>query len=128
MIIAVPVLKQNETYYVSPHFGRASYYAFIEVGEGGHKVLEVVENPHIQHEHGGGRAVVELMTSKAVEAVIAYGIGYRAFTMLADRRIKVYYIPEKLGSSLVTLDDAVKMFLSNELEEAVEFRERHRHQ
>ena len=117
MIIAIPVVKAGDRYYLSPHFGRAPYFAIIEVENSRYRFREVVENPHIDHERGKGAAVANLLISRDVNAVIALSIGYRLFVRLKEHGVKIYLIPENIRG-LVSLEAAVEMLINGKLEEA----------
>lgn len=124
MIAALPVIKSGERYYLSPHFGRAPYFAFVEVDGGNYRVLEVVENPHARHERGKGAGVVDLLVSRGANVLIALSMGQGAFAQLRDRGVRVYFTPE-VGGRLIALEEAVKMFMNGELSEAEAPRELH---
>jgi len=121
LIVGVPVIRARGEYYLSPHFGRAPFFAFIEVKGDEYRVLEVLENTYSRHEQGRGRGVIDLMLSRGVKAVIARGIGYGAFYKLRESGVKVYYPPASEG--LVSLIKAIEMLISKQLVEAVEPRE-----
>ncbi|WP_448578290.1 NifB/NifX family molybdenum-iron cluster-binding protein [Thermosphaera sp.] len=123
-LIAAPVVKAGSDYCLSPHFGKAPFFAIVEVSRNNYRILEVAENPHVRHEHGGGRRVIELLVSQGVSHVIGLGIGYGAFHRLRESGVKIYYVPaEEASGSLVLLSKAVEMFMNNQLEEALEPRE-----
>jgi predicted Fe-Mo cluster-binding NifX family protein len=117
LIVGVPVIRARGEYYLSPHFGRAPFFAFIEVAGDKYRVLEVLENTHSRHEHGRGRGVIDLMLSRGVKAVVALGIGYGAFYKLRESGVKVYYPPVSEG--LLSLNKAI----DKQLVEALEPRE-----
>lgn len=122
MIAAIPVVKAGEKYYVSPHFGRAPFFALADVTGSEPRVIEVAENPYTTHEHGHGHAVTDFLVSRGVGIVVALGVGYGAYERLRARGIKVYYLPS--GSGLrVELEEALKMLAEGKLEEAREARE-----
>ena len=123
MIVALPTIKTSQATYLSPHFGRAQYFTFAEVSDNEYKVLEVVENPYIEHEHRKGKSVIGFLASRNVNAVIALGIGYGAFARLKELGIKVYYVPTTPGEKLMTVEKALEMFINNQLKEATEARE-----
>jgi predicted Fe-Mo cluster-binding NifX family protein len=124
MILGLPIIRAGEKYNLSPHFGRAPYFALVEVDGNEYRVLEVIENPHVKHEHGRGAGVIDLVTSRGVNALIVQGIGYSAFNLLRERGVRVYSAPETL-EGLITLEEAVKMFVEGKLEEAEGPRESH---
>lgn len=120
MIVAVPVLKIGESYYLSPHFGRAPYFAFVEVEGNRYRILEVVENPYMSHEHRRGVGVVNFIVSHRADTVIVVGIGHGAFTRLKERGVKIYYTPWNRGGGVVALEEAMQTFINGGLEEAGE--------
>jgi len=122
LIVGVPVVSVHGDYYVSPHFGRAPFIAFVEVTGDKYRVLEVVENPYARHERRRGAVLIEFMASRGVKSVIVLGVGYGAYYGLRERGIKVYYVPlSKAGQ--VPLTAAIEMFINKQLEEATEPRE-----
>ncbi len=126
MIVGIPTIEVSGKHYLSPHFGRAPYFTLVEVDGKEYKISQVIENPHVKHEHGRGAGVIDLLTSYGVNALIAQGMGHSAFTMLRERGVKVYFIPETL-EGLITLEETIRMFVNNELKEAEEPRELHDH-
>lgn len=124
LVVGVPVIRARDEYYLSPHFGRAPLFALVEVSGGEYRVLEVVENPHVIHEHRRGRRVIEFLLSRGVNTVIVLGIGYGAFYKLREQGVKIYYVPvEEANRGLVSLGVAIKMLINGQLEEAIEPRE-----
>jgi len=121
LIVGVPVIRACGEYYLSPHFGRAPFFAFIEVMGDKYRVFEVLENTYSRHEYGRGRGVIDLMLSRGVKAVVALGIGYGAFYKLRESGVKVYYPPVSEGP--VSLNKAIEMLISKQLVEALEPRE-----
>jgi predicted Fe-Mo cluster-binding NifX family protein len=121
LIAGIPVVRARGEYYLSPHFGRAPFFAFVEVMGDKYRVLEVLENTHSRHEHGRGRGVVDLMLSRGVKAVVALGIGYGAFYKLKEIGVNVYYFPASEGP--ISLNKAIEMLISKQLVEALEPRE-----
>jgi len=126
VIVGLPVLKVGDRYYLSPHFGRAPYFAIVEVSGSGYRVREVVENQYISHGHRRGASVVSMLLLQGVNVVVASGIGYRAFERLRELGVKVYLTPETSGR-LVPLEEAIEMLISGKLEEAEEPREHEEH-
>ncbi len=70
---------------ICEHFGRAPYFAVIDVGEGGVSV-EVRENPLIEHTAG---ALPELLKSWGVDRVIAARMGQKAQLFFSQFGIEV---------------------------------------
>jgi len=44
-VIAIPVISVRGEYYVSHHFGRAPYYAIVELGRSGYRRIENTGKP-----------------------------------------------------------------------------------
>lgn len=129
IVIAIPVISVRGEYYVSHHFGRAPYYAIVEMGRSGYKRIEILENPSPNHVHGHGRGggshivkLLELFTPRRVSSVVVLGIGPGAYYRLREQGIKIYYLPFKPGE-LIPLSRAIEAYLNNQVEEAVEPRE-----
>ncbi|MEZ0394595.1 MAG: NifB/NifX family molybdenum-iron cluster-binding protein [Desulfurococcaceae archaeon] len=118
MIVAVPVLKTQRGYVVSPHFGKAPFVAFVEVDGGTYKIIEVAENPAGQGRagHGGGRVLIAKILSRNPSAVIAMEMGEGAFSELSSRGVKVFYLPPE--KKIIGLEEALELFLAGSLEEA----------
>ncbi|MGC8606691.1 MAG: NifB/NifX family molybdenum-iron cluster-binding protein [Vulcanisaeta sp.] len=123
MIIVIPVVESNGKYYLSPHFGKAPKYAFIEVKGKEFNVVDVVNNPVPPSIEGGGRgrAIADLIISKGAEAVIALEVGPGAFRFLKEANIRIYYYPPRRG--LIPIEDALDAFINGKLEEGLEPRE-----
>ncbi len=75
MRIAIPVEENRGVDSpVCEHFGRAPYFAVVEIGEGGVSV-EVRENPLLEHTEG---ALPELLKSWGVDKIAASRMGQKA--------------------------------------------------
>ena len=113
MKVAVPAERLGDKFIVSPHFGRASYVAIVEVSEGcRYRLVELVENPGKGMEHGRGRAMISMIQCRGVDTVIIYSAGPGALSNLLSRGVRVYCIDRS-----VTLDEAIKMLCRGELRE-----------
>lgn len=113
MIIAIPVIKTKDLI-VSPHFSKSSYFLFVEISDGNYKTLDLIENPYINYEYGKGRAIIGLLMSRKVNAVIVGDIGPGMFHNLVNSGIKVYY-----ASRGKEVNDVIKAFIRGDLKEAV---------
>jgi len=69
---------------VCSHFGRAPYFAIINI-EDGKVSLEIIENPR-----GKGIRAGELALKLGVNGVVVKDIGFRALEMLRSAGIEVY--------------------------------------
>jgi len=114
MRIAVPAVESGGKLYVSPHFGRALYFAVYDVGEEGFKLVAVERNPAAAIEERGarGRIVVDLLMRFGVQAVIAYEVGPGAFYRLAERGVKVFLVER-----VMPVEEALKLFAEGKLRE-----------
>ena len=93
---------------ISEHFGRAPYFAVIDLSGGDIKV-DFIENPRSQGYTPGEYAVV----SGAEYVVIKGGIGVKALQLLRERGVKV------VETSGETLEDVIEELKSGKLREYV---------
>ncbi|HEU97386.1 MAG TPA: hypothetical protein ENO36_00820 [Fervidicoccus fontis] len=119
MKIATSVAKRGKDLLLFPHFGRAPYFAFVELKEGKIESIEVLENPLKEHEHGRGRGIIEMILSKKPDSIIALGMGRRAFDHFRENGIKVYFYPN-IDDKMPLLQEAIDALLRGELKEASE--------
>lgn len=123
MIVALPSIKTSRGTFLSPHFGRARFFTIAEVSNGAHRIIGVVENPFSDHSHGRREAVVDFLISQGVEAVVSLGMGPGAFEKLRSRGVKIYYIEPAQPGQLVSIEEALELFVQNRRTEATEPRE-----
>jgi predicted Fe-Mo cluster-binding NifX family protein len=122
--LGIPIVKVGDELYISPHFGRAPFFAIVEISGNNYRIVEVIQNPYTLHGHGKGRNIVDILMTQNINAVIAMNIGYGAFHRLKERNIDVYLIPvDKEKRNVVPLSRAIEMFINKQLEEAKEPRE-----
>ncbi len=74
---------------VSPHFGRAPYYAIVDVDDENVKYA-IRASPQLMHEAVGCDAATLIEVSGA-EAVVVKGIGRKALMALESMGVKVYH-------------------------------------
>lgn len=87
--IAIPVEDANGlNARLSQHFGRAPYFALVELDENG-KVLNLQMVPNKSEHFGGVGKPPEILTSLRPNAVITYGMGPRALNMFQNANIAV---------------------------------------
>lgn len=87
--IAIPVEDRNGlNARLSQHFGRAQYFTVVELDENGKVLsLETVSNKS-EHLGGMGKPPQIIMTLRP-NAVITYGMGFRALNMFQNANVAV---------------------------------------
>jgi len=106
MLIAVPVKFNKENPPISPAFGHAKYFAFVD--ENG---VKIEKNPY-----EGGIKVVDWLLDKGVDIVITQHIGLKPFVILANEGVKLYYP----GEGRIEVNDAIDAFKKGNLQEITE--------
>lgn len=92
MRICIPTTDEaGEGGWLSPHFGRAPYFTYVDAGDG---TADVVTNAHARHDHGRCLSPAT-MGERGVEAVICLGIGRNAMRALGAQGIVVYLTQEQ---------------------------------
>ncbi len=87
--IVIPVEDANGlNAKLSQHFGRAPYFVVVELGENG-KVLNLQMVPNKSEHFGGMGKPPEIIMSLEPNAVITYGMGFRALNMFQSANIAV---------------------------------------
>ncbi|SMC08827.1 NifB/NifX family molybdenum-iron cluster-binding protein [Nitratiruptor tergarcus] len=102
MKIAVPVKFQRDNPPLSPLFGHAKWFAFIDDGK-----ITIETNPH-----DGGLAVVEWLLHRGVDAVITQHIGIKPFALLSQNGVAIFYP----GEGRILLSDALEGFRKGNLQ------------
>ena len=112
--IVVPVLeKMGEASPLSPHFGRAPYFAIAEVElDEGLQRLDFKDNTS-SHFGGGARPPAILLSFKP-DVVITVGMGPRAIRIFQEAGVAV------LQEQANTLGEVLSAFARNELRELTE--------
>ena len=121
MRIAIPCENASLDADVSMHFGRAPFFAIIDVRDGEIVNVEFVRNPFEEHMPG---QIPRFLHSLGVNVIIAYGMGVKA---------RMFF--ESFGISVITgaygrVRDVVRGFLTGTLELDLEWEKRegfHRH-
>jgi len=91
---------------ISEHFGRAPYFALIELGDRDVKV-EIIENPR-----NLGYTPGQYVVAKGVECVVIKGdIGIKALQILREHGIKI------IETSKLVLEDIIEELRSGKLRE-----------
>ncbi len=81
MKIAIPLKTNKDMPAISPLFGHAKWFAFIEEDE-----IQIERNFF-----DGGTDVVRWLLEKGVDTVITQHIGYNPFMILKQNGVKCYY-------------------------------------
>ncbi|MCK4582607.1 cation diffusion facilitator family transporter [Candidatus Bathyarchaeota archaeon] len=109
--IAVPVaLDGGLGSTVSPHFGTAPFFMFVDVGEAGAERWYTRGNPALGAEKGRGKAITDFLLGEEVTALLADEVGEGPFHILRDSYVGVYRIN---GGSVV--GDAIDGFVGGTL-------------
>ncbi|HOP24581.1 MAG TPA: NifB/NifX family molybdenum-iron cluster-binding protein [Defluviitoga sp.] len=109
MKIAIPLIENNkEESRISEHFGRAPYFAFVELKDNKTYSFEIEENPFQAHSPGD---IPEYLHEKNVELIVVRNIGKKALDFFEEYNIKV--IKGVDGN----LKEIIQMALSNELKD-----------
>jgi len=85
---------------LSQHFGRAPYFAVVELDENG-KVLNLQTVPNKSEHFGGMGKPPEILMSLRPNAVITYGMGPRALNMFQSANIAVLQANKNIVKDLV---------------------------
>jgi len=112
--IAIPVEDANGlNARLSQHFGRAPYFAVVELDENG-KVLNLQMVPNKSEHFGGMGKPPEILKGLRPNAVITYGMGPRALNMFQSTNIAV------LQTNKYFVKDVIEAYNRDELVELTE--------
>jgi len=112
--ITIPVEDANGlNSRLSQHFGRAPYFAAVELDENG-KVLDIKIVPNKSEHFGGMGKPPEIIFSLGSNAIITYGMGPRALNMFQKANVAVL----QTNKSLVK--DIIEAYNKDELVELTE--------
>lgn len=99
--LAIPVEDANDlNARLSQHFGRAPYFAVVELDENG-KVLNLQTVPNKSEHFGGMGKPPEILMNLRPNAVITYGMGPRALNMFQSANIAVLQANKNIVKDLV---------------------------
>lgn len=112
--IVIPVIDENgKDAVLSEHFGRAPFFAVLDIDEGGivvdHKII-----PNTSEHFGGVGLPPDRILALKPNALITYGMGPRALSRFQNARVAVL----RANSTLVR--DVIKAYVNDELEELTE--------
>jgi len=94
---------------VSEVFARCPYFVIAEIKDGKIEKNEAIENKSTDQMSGAGISAAQLMAEKNVNAVITGNMGPRAFDVLKQFNIEVYY-----GNGVIK--EVLQEFIDNKLE------------
>jgi cation diffusion facilitator family transporter len=119
--IAIPI-RENEGLESSsnPHFGRASYFAILDVEKS--KVMDygIIENKGRGLSRKKGLEAAHLLVERKVDILLASGLGEGPFHVLGDNLIQVYHLPESVG-----IREALSLLAKKSLEKMMSPTEKH---
>jgi predicted Fe-Mo cluster-binding NifX family protein len=112
--IVIPVEDTNGlNARLSQHFGRAPYFAVVELDEN-RKVLNLQMVPNKSEHFGGMGQPPQIIMSLRPNAVITYGMGFRALNMFQSANVAV------LQTSKDFVKDVIEAYNKDELVELTE--------
>jgi predicted Fe-Mo cluster-binding NifX family protein len=109
--IVVPVLDEKGIdAQLSEHFGRAHYFAIIDLDDEGHVIGQGTISNTSEHFGGVGNASDRILQLQP-RALITYGMGPRALRLFQNAEVAV------LRSDVNNVREVVRAYNNNELEE-----------
>lgn len=112
--IVVPVLDERGlTAQLSQHFGRAPYFAVVDIGDDNQVLKQQTIANDSEHFGGVGRPPDRILQLKP-DALITYGMGPRALTIFQNARVAV------LRTAALIVEDVVTLYNNETLEELTE--------
>ncbi|MHA1713369.1 MAG: NifB/NifX family molybdenum-iron cluster-binding protein [Candidatus Ranarchaeia archaeon] len=109
--IVIPVLDQNKIdAQLSPHFGRAPYFAVVEMGED-EKPTVIQTVPNTGEHFGGNTRPAERIIRLNPNFIVAYSMGRRALDVFQEAHIAV------LRANADTVKEVLTAFNQDLLEE-----------
>ena len=118
--LMIPIMESNgENSIISDHFGRAPYFAVIEISDNNFRIIDMVENVG-EHFGGHGKAATLILEQKP-DMLIVKGMGPRALQIFNDNGIGV------LSTEASVVKEAIGSYLDNKLTSLVEPCEDSRH-
>jgi cation diffusion facilitator family transporter len=110
--IAIPVLEdRGMTSPVTPHFGEAPYFLFIDVARESIHRWFTRHNPALELVRKRGVTISELILGEEATTLLTAEIGEGPYHILRDSFVEIYVLPER-----VTAEEAVKIYLNGKLE------------
>jgi len=112
--IVIPVLDESGlNARLSEHFGRAPYFAVIELDEDGH-ITNQRTVPNVGEHFGGSGRRADFILQLKPNAIITYGMGPRGLSIYQSVRVAV------LRANANTVREVIVAYNKDELEELTE--------
>ena len=112
--IVIPVLDESGlNARLSEHFGRAPYFAVIELDENG-RILNQRTVPNVGERFGGSGQRADFILQFEPNAIITYGMGPRGLNIYQSVRVAV------LRANANTVREVIAAYSKDELEELTE--------
>ena len=117
--IAIPVLEdKGMSSTVTPHYGSAPYFLFVDVEDRSIARWITRSNPGKDLDRKRGLTTSHFLTKEKVNTLLSGSMGKGPFHVLRDSFIEIYELPKK-----ITASKAVKDFLENKLERMSKLKE-----
>ena len=109
--ICIPVLEPNLDGEISPHFGRAPFFAILEIDVGSKSIkkIEFLDNPNIENHEPG--EIPSFLMSQGVNVVLCTRMGRRAMEFFEQNNIMV------MSGFSGTVRDAVESFIKEKIKQ-----------
>lgn len=112
--IVIPVSSEGDlNTRLSEHFGRAPYFAVIDIDENGH-ISKQQTVPNTSEHFGGTGLPPDRILQLRPNALITYGMGGRALAIFQNARVSV------LRANANTVKDVIAAYNNDALEELTE--------
>jgi cation diffusion facilitator family transporter len=121
--IAIPILEdRGMDSPVTPHFGEAPYFLFIDIERGSVHKWFTRHNPALELERKRGVTISELIIGEEATTLLTAELGEGPYHILRDSFVEIYDLPQR-----ATAEEAVKIYLNGKLERMVEASEGKKH-
>jgi predicted Fe-Mo cluster-binding NifX family protein len=112
--IVVPTVSQEGlNAHLAEHFGRAPYFAVVELNENG-EVANVKTVPNVEHHTGRMGQPHDVVLGLQPNAIIVYGMGRRGISSFQSAGIAV------LRANANTISEVIAAYKENKLQELTE--------
>ena len=112
--VVVPVLdEKGMNALLSEHFGRAPFFAVVDINETG-EVVDLKTIPNVSEHFGGSGQRADFILQLKPNAIITYGMGPRGLNIYQSVRVAV------LRANANTVREVIAAYNKDELEELTE--------